>query len=115
MISIMAPIMAKQAEQKIPCTAIMTMQRTYFLYAVPPRLFCALITAYQNLSFDCNVSQRTGLGPLRVSFQMLPAKTLPAPGVSLCYVPHSTRLVNMFALCMICYFSVSIRILFQIR
>ena len=71
------------------------MQRTYLLYAVPPRLFRALITTYRNLSFDCNVSQRAGLGPLRVSFQMLPAKTLAALGVSLCYVPHPTLLVNV--------------------
>ena len=64
-------------------------------YAVPPRLFRALMTTNRNLSFDCNVSQRTGLGSLGVGFQMFPAKALSAHGASLCYVPHSTLLVNV--------------------
>ena len=75
----------------------MAMQRTY-VYAVPPLLFRVPVTAHRNLSLDCNVSQRAGLGPLGVGFQMLPAKALPAHGASLCYLPHFTLLVNVLFL-----------------
>ncbi|MCH5260699.1 MAG: hypothetical protein J1F18_13135, partial [Lachnospiraceae bacterium] len=66
-------------------------------------LFRAHMTAYRNLSFDCNVSQRAGLGPLGVSFQMFPAKALPAQGASLCYVPHPTLLVNVLSYIFVFY------------
>ena len=79
--------------QKIPCTVNQTVQRTY-VYAVPPRLFCAPFAA-PNHSFDCNASQRTVLGPLRAGFQILPEKALSALGASLCYLPHSTLLFNV--------------------
>lgn len=47
------------------------------------------------------------MGPLRVSFPRLPAKMLPAQGISLCYIPQSTPLIIML------HYEVGLSILFR--
>lgn len=64
-----------------------------------------LMTMYQvSTSSACNEGLRTGLGPLRGSFRMLPVRIFsaqlllfPKADIPLCYLSHRTLLVNVFA------------------
>ena len=82
---------------KNPLHYTTVMQRTYFLTRGSTSLALCANDDLPEPLFRCNVSGRTGLGSLRVSFQMFPAKMLAPLGISLWYVPHSTLLFNVLS------------------